>query len=520
MAGWGNDDEVVETDSGKWGSGDEEVTTEKARRPLPAGVKPSEGRDTGANLPPRTKPETEGPSAGLASARSAKKAVDAERETMPQFFNRGGPLADDNAMRRVAQETGQVGTPGYSQVDPATQPPRIPKQQPQELRSNENTIYPTGGVVEAVKAAPGIAARGLAESALTVGKVLADFGVTMPGGPSAREFGEMSSEFEKGNRRANMALSDKNLVDMGPLLNSVVPSARTVGEGLSEVGRQVALNLVLPGGIIVDAGFKGVKEAQMAGMSPGAALLVGVLKAGTEGVPEHFSAKFALKEGANINVGQMLKDPKIALEATKRFGAAMGVELTSEQGSAVSSWLVDKMTNDPSATLDRLGTDMTDAIKSTLIQAPGMMAAGKAGSMAQAAARKITAFDIAAQRGFNVQPPFVTDTPDVQRKKTIGIFNAVVAQYGMDPAAAKRATEAAGQMPVEQAGPFLVAMTRALEKRKLVAPVDEHAADTLLAGPIDDPKVLEAEAKGATKSKDENLGTVAENAHKPWCRCV
>ena len=38
------------------------------KRALSAGVKPSEGRDTGANLPPRTKPD-EGPSAGLAAVR-------------------------------------------------------------------------------------------------------------------------------------------------------------------------------------------------------------------------------------------------------------------------------------------------------------------------------------------------------------------------------------------------------------------------------------------------------------------
>lgn len=481
---------------------DGELDAPDPKRELPAGVKPSEGRGKGVPIESYTPPAREGPSKSLADIKSAKRAVDQERADMPQLFQRGGPLADDAAMRRVAQESGQVGTPGYSQLDQTTQPPRIPKQAPQELRSNENTIYPTGGVVEAVKAAPGIAARGLAESALTVGKVLADYGLTLPGGPSSREFGEMGKQFEKGNRKATMALSDKNLVDMGPLLNAVVPSSRTVAEGLSEVGRQVALNMVLPGGIIVDAGFKGVNEAQMAGLSPGAALLIGVLKAGTEGVPEHFSAKFALKEGANINVGAMLKDPKIALEATKRFGAAMGVELGSEQASAVSSWLVDKMTNDPSATLDRLGTDMTDAIKSTLIQAPGMMAAGKIGSSAMAAARKITAYDIAAQRGFNVNPPYETDTPDAQRKKTVGIFNAAVAQYGIDPDAAKRATEAANSMPAEMVGPFLARMTEALQKRKLVGkPVDPHALDTLTAGPIQDPKVLEAEAKAAETGK-------------------
>ena len=66
-----------------------------------------------------------------------------------------------------------------------------------------------------------------------------------------------------------------------------------------------------------------------------------------------------------------------------------------------------------------------------------------------------------------------------------------------------RATKNAKDMPAEKVGPFFAALVDSLQKRSLAPPVDGHAIDTLTAGPVDDPKVLEQQAKEAEKKAKE-----------------
>lgn len=503
-------------------------------RALPAGTAPSTaGAGRGSVAPPAVDPRSfQNPGARRGTMRTVDPYQAQGEDTQ---FQRGSVLSDPNVARAMPPEG--WGQPDQPLTDADLQRnvelSRSPVGKAQddyiarargagapELLDSSTFVAPTGGVGQAVKGAVPSAVAAVFESGARANKVLGDYGISLVPGYSPEEVagvskGQMQMLGRK-TRAFSQGLDDKALVDLGPLITTVVPSARSLGEGLSEVGKQVVLNVVLPGGIIADAGVQGVNEAQMAGMNPGAALLVGVLKAGTEGVPEHFSAKFNLKAGADISLGGMLSDPKIMLEAAKRFGAGMGVELTTEQASAVGNWAVDKLARDPTATLDRLGTDMTDAIKATLVQAPGMMAAGKIAASAESLGRKISSFDLAAARGFNVKPPLTTDAPDAQVGKRFAAFKAAAAQYGMPDEAVKRAQAAIDGMPAEKVGPFLAALTKAYEKNGITAkPVDPVITELLAEPPLEPAKEIHdglSEDPTATRSESDQETPVSAPA--------
>ena len=109
-------------------------------------------------------------------------------------------------------------------------------------------------------------------------------------------------------------------------------------------------------------------------------------------------------------------------------------------------------------------------------------------------------YDDANSAGFKVDPPFNTDDATTRRAKTIGIFQNLAAQYGIPDDVVSRATKNAKDLPADKVGPFFASLVESLQKRSLAPPVDKHATDTLTAGPVDDPKVLEQQAKDAEKA--------------------
>lgn len=172
----------------------------------------------------------------------------------------------------------------------------------------------------------------------------------------------------------------------------------------------------------------------------------------------------------------------ILAHGAKELPVQMVEEFANEGGQEVVNVLGDILANErPSDWTAADAKRIFNSAMSGVAMAPGGHAAN-IGHEVYAAAR---------DQGFHVKMPLTNDTPDVQRSKTVAIFTALAAKYGVDPDAVKRATETASTMPAEDVGPFLKRLTDAYQKRGLVAkPVDEFAADTLTAGPVEDPKAI------------------------------
>lgn len=121
----------------------------------------------------------------------------------------------------------------------------------------------------------------------------------------------------------------------------------------------------------------------------------------------------------------------------------------------------------------------------------------------------------AAEQGFVVDPPLVTDPPTQQRAKTIRIFEDVAAQHGIPSNVVKRAKEAADGMPAAEVGPFLNDMLQVLQRKGGVAtPISAQASALLTAGPAE-PLTPEELAKAKGKTPDSPAQEADARAPSP-----
>ncbi len=499
------------------------ITTEQARKPLPAGVKPSEGRggvDLGAADKPRTRAQEEGPSRTLADIKSTKKAVDQER-TAPL------PLPP----------TPPEDLPGGSVLDKpyeGTIPPRMTDEEYQRnYTSNRKPVEysPPAGTIQnsppevaagdTIRKATGTSLGGAAVQGIAAG--IGGLGGTIPGLVAAGADlvgADRVSEFALGAANRAKNFSDAVTPQGGygnkliaNVFASTVESLPTLAFGLAG-GAEIVGGKAFAGAaaerakhlamteLFVQTAGKEYADARNRGVDPGDS----AARAAAMGAAEVLGERFGFHEQMAVVRAAFGKKTVPTEQLAKTMATEIFKEIPGEELTTALEFLIDKYGAggaSPKATL----ADYLEQAMDTAVQTIGQTALmGSPGAVRGTYARAdaAIAYDQAALQGFHVTPPYATDPPDTQRKKTIGIFNAAVAQYGIDPEAAKRATEAANSMPAEMVGPFLARMAQALQKRQLVAkPVDEHAIDTLTAGPIDDPKVLEAEAKAAETATEE-----------------
>lgn len=254
---------------------------------------------------------------------------------------------------------------------PAPAKPRAPVLQPRT-----DTISPTGGVVDALADVPVNTARALGSTVLNFGALAAELGLTLQ---SPEQFRAGAAKLDKAKARTGLGVSDEPLARTGTALDALIPSAKTLADYAPEGIKQLGMMAVMgPGAIVADAGARGVNQAREDGLGLASSVLFGAGKAASEGVPEAFSAKFAVEAAKRIPLAQALRgDTQAVTTAFRQTAQSMGVELGSEQVSALGNWVVDKIAADPTATPDRLVADMKEAVKATIVQGPTMLAGAK-----------------------------------------------------------------------------------------------------------------------------------------------
>lgn len=264
---------------------------------------------------------------------------------------------------------------------------KLPIGERRRIEPRTPSIYPTGGASEAVRAMPGNFARSAGSMFLNFGALASEFGI---GAYSPEQFRAAAQSLDRAKTKAGLAISDDPLFSTGTALDEIVPSARTLAdyapEGIKQLGMAAAMG---PFGIIAESNARGFNKARSDGASLLPALGYGAATALSEGVPEAFSAKFAIDAAKRIPIMKALRgDAKALTTAMQQTSAAMGVELGSEQLSALGNYVADYISADPTATPDRLVNDLKEAVKATLVQGPTMLGGAKAAQAAAGALRR------------------------------------------------------------------------------------------------------------------------------------
>lgn len=546
MAAWGNDDEVVEVDSGSWGTDDEEVRSPK--RDLPAGVKESTagaGRGSMAdNTPPKLDKPADAralrdPHLGMSTERAAAaraRAADAEeaRKQDPNYSVLDTPAITQPNETLSGRMTDAEYAANYSSNTK-------PKPEVRTHDSSRDSIKNTPGPVVAGAAVrralgtglPAVAAEGVMGGLAGIAKVVpglvagaADVAdkVGIPGAEAVRDFslgqartadqfGEAvqgngtGGYYEKlvGNVFASVA---QNLPVMAMGMGGA--AEMVAGKVVADQAAKTAMNQAMKTLFVQTAGAE-YADARNLGFDPAES----AARAGIFGAAEVLGERFGFHEQMAVLRASLGKKKLDSHQLSRVLATEVMKEIPGEELTTAIEFLADKYgpaAKSPKATLADYLEQAADTAAQTIGQTLLMGAPASLRNTYQRA-DAAAAYDSAKLAGLNVNPPFNTDTPDVQRKKTIGIFSAIAAQYGMDPDAVKRATEAAGSMPAADVGPFLARLTTALQKRQLVAkPPEEHAIDALVAGPIDDPKVVDKMAADAEKEAEQKAKATSERA--------
>lgn len=257
---------------------------------------------------------------------------------------------------------------------------RIEQAKLPRLEARTGTITPTGGILDAAANVPGNTLRSIGSTILKAGAIPADIAPALYPQDAAQRLREGAAMLDRRTNAANLGVSDQPLLQTGTRLDNLMPSARDVSqyapEGVKQLG---ALALFGPGAILADAGVQGYDRARVDGLSPGMSALAGATSVVTEGVPEAVAGKFAVNALNRVPLRTLMSgDAKAMTEALQQSGKAMGLELSTEQFSALGNFYADRVFADPTATPERLKQDMVDAFKATLIQGPTMIAGGKA----------------------------------------------------------------------------------------------------------------------------------------------
>lgn len=239
--------------------------------------------------------------------------------------------------------------------------------------------------------------------------------------------------------------------------------------------------LILPG-----MGAQTAGNQYQQGDSGSASLAKGVIEAGSELLPLHVFDKakeLILKLPVSVRGGVVAEAGKRLLASGAAITAAHLTEGLEEVASQWGQNIVDRLAGKNTPLAEGLAENFVlGAAMGGAMSAPHVVAI----MVGPKHAAKV--YGDAAEKGFNVDPPLTTDTADVQRKKTTGIFEGLAAQVGIGKEAVKRAVAAAEGLPLAKVGAFYRRFVDALDRRGAVGDrIDPHMADTLEAGPIEPP---------------------------------
>lgn len=500
---------------------------------LPDDVAPME-RDTGRgtiNPPMADQPQPEQPpvaglsaarprtrAPGLEAVRSAREAV--QREVNTPGIKPGTSVLDNPAPRdpsgrmsdaRYAADysANEAPTPVASTPDPGAI-----ENSPLEVQHGMAISKAIGnsGLGAAVKGTvSGVAQLGKATWGAVAGVAdVADM-VGTPGAATVRDFAlgasNRADRFTEGMNPEQGGYANKLLANV---FSSTVQSLPIIAFGLEKGATDIVGGKAIANAAAARAQSNAMKAlfVQQASQEYGDARNAGfdptdsAARAGIFGAAEVLGERFGFREQmavlrAAVGKRAIPTDQLAHVLAKEVFKEIPGEELTT-----AIEFLADKYGPAAMAPKSTLA-DYLDQAADTAVQTIGQTALMGAPAAirhgtgdAYRRANAAIAYDQAAIKGFNVEPPLATDTPDAQRRKTMGIFDGIASQYGIDPDAVKRARETAAGLPLEEVGPFLNRVTAALTKRNLVAkPVDEHASDLLTVGPVDDPKIADQQHK-------------------------
>lgn len=273
-------------------------------------------------------------------------------------------------------------------------------------------------------------------------------------------------------------------------------------------------------------------ELRSQGFAPLPSVAASTINSGAEVLGERFGFKEQTIAVKGL-MTRMLKAGYSTDDMAKNAAKLLVKELPGEELTTTIQFLNEKYgfaPRSPEATLEAYLKQLGDTAITTMGQsgvvggAPLVLDARKAVVKRAEDAINVSAgmlpkgpYRDAAEKGFIIDPPLITDPVSTQRAKTIAIFEEAAATAGVPANVVKRAKEAAGDMPARDVGPFLNNLIGVLQKKGAVAtPLPDHVKAALTAGPaIPLTPDEQAEAELATKTTEELAKTEAAKADSP-----
>ena len=499
----------------------------QARKDLPAGTPESiAGAGRGSIIPT----EPQGPSATLADIRSNQASRKARFDTQSLASATAPPDGSSVMDLPIAPAGPNLSNAEVAQLDTmstragANPPPMQPspgsvKETPPEIAAAMDFRRATGG--SGAAAALQGAVGGYAALGKTVPGLVAA-GADLVGADNVSKFALGAAQRAEGFSQAVEPQGGYYNKLIGNVFSSTVQSLPTLafgaggateiiaGKAVTDAAAKAAFNNAMKELFVQTAGQE-YADARNNGADPLPAGARAAIFGASEVLGERFGfheqmavAKASVKALLGKKGGEVSAKQLANVMATEVLKEIPGEELTT-----ALEFLADKYgpaAQNPKATLQDYFQQAADTAVQTIGQTALMGApAGIVHSTKDAFRRAdaAIAYNQARISGFQVDPPLTTDEPKVRRSKTEGIFENLAAQYGIPSEAVKRAIQTSEGMPIDQIGPFFADFTRALQQHGEPGlsgqPVDEHAIDTLTAGPIDPPPDETKSAKGETK---------------------
>lgn len=527
------------------------------------GTKPAEAEEP-AEEPAPTKEEPTPRGKRRGTNRAVEPFVGGDEKTGPAGGGRGvvnPPLV------------GEGRRPGESVLDVAARPPQLDTPQPgpslsdrdlqvmqaesvspreqARVAGNLATLKGTG-TVSATPLAQRLGAdvqsglkAGLGNMAAPVQGVVsgvADLGKVLPGALAAgadlvgadrvSEFAQGAIQHAGGVQKGVMPAGDGIDSEVAKVFQSITANAPVMALGVA--GQGVALRTMFAQTAAANYG-----ELRAAGFAPLPSVAASTINSGAEVLGERFGFREQTIAVKGL-MERMMRHGSSTDDMAKNAAKLMLKELPGEELTTTIQFLNEKYgfaPRSPEATLTDYFKQLAETAITTMGQSavvggtPALIDAGKktlkraedainrsAGLLPKGPYRE------AAEKGFTVDPPLITDSPSTQRTKTLAIFDEAAATAGMSAASIKRAKEAAAEMPARDVGPFLDDMLTALTRKGGVAtPVPEHVRTALTAGPaipLTPDELAEADLASKTtaelaKIAEKEAATPAEAAPAP-----
>lgn len=332
-----------------------------------------------------------------------------------------------------------------------------------------------GGVAELGKTIPGAVAAG----------------ADLVGAEGVSEFAQGAVRRGSGMQQAVMPQGEGIDKKVAEVFSSIAATAPTMVLGVA--GQGAALKLMFGQTALANYG-----ELRSQGFQPVPSAAASVIHGGAEVLGERFGFKEQTIAVKGL-MDRMMRHGSSTDDMAKNAAKLMLKEIPGEELTTTIQFLNDKYgfaPRSPEATLTDYFKQLAETAITTMGQSgvvggtPALIDKTSKTYKQADEAWKLSAGTLpkgpyrdAAEKGFVVDPPLVTDPPATQRAKTVKIFENVAAESGVSSAAIKRAKEAADGMPAADVGPFLNDVLQVLQRKGGVAtPIAEHASAALTAG--------------------------------------